>query len=122
MPRVIHFEINADDTQRAAKFYRELFDWKISRWNESSDYWLTESGTREEPGIDGGIQQREQPSDSTVNVIGVDSIEEYLEKVPQLGGVVLTDIMPIPGVGWAAYCKDSEGNTFGLFQSDESAS
>ena len=53
MPRVIHFEINADDTQRAAKFYRELFDWKISRWNESSDYWLTESGTREEPGIDG---------------------------------------------------------------------
>jgi predicted enzyme related to lactoylglutathione lyase len=29
--------------------------------------------------------------------------------------------MPIPGMGWLAYCKDSEGNIFGMMQADPSA-
>lgn len=26
-----------------------------------------------------------------------------------------------PGVGWLAYCKDTEGNIFGLMENDPSA-
>ena len=121
MPRVVHFEINADDPERAARFYREVFNWNINRWEGPLDYWLAETGSKEEPGIDGGIMLREQPGAATINTIGVESIDEYMEKIPRLGGKVITEKMPIPGVGWSAYCLDSEGNTFGIFQSDENA-
>ena len=29
--------------------------------------------------------------------------------------------MPIPGVGWLAYMKDTEGNVFGMMQADANA-
>ena len=32
MPRVVHFEIPAENPERAAKFYKEVFDWKIEKW------------------------------------------------------------------------------------------
>jgi predicted enzyme related to lactoylglutathione lyase len=31
------------------------------------------------------------------------------------------DKMPVPGMGWFAQCKDPEGNSFGLWQTDSSA-
>jgi predicted enzyme related to lactoylglutathione lyase len=30
--------------------------------------------------------------------------------------------MPVPSMGWFATCKDTEGNDFGLWQHDPSAS
>ncbi len=29
--------------------------------------------------------------------------------------------MAVPGIGWLAYCIDTEGNTFGVLQADEAA-
>ena len=29
MSRVVHFEINADNVERASKFYRAVFGWKL---------------------------------------------------------------------------------------------
>ena len=29
--------------------------------------------------------------------------------------------MAIPGIGWLAYCLDTEGNTFGVMEADEKA-
>ena len=37
---VVHFEIPADDPERAAKFYRELFGWEIKHMGGPMDYWL----------------------------------------------------------------------------------
>ena len=37
------------------------------------------------------------------------------------GGTVALAKMPIPGVGWLAYCKDTEGNIFGMMQPDPKA-
>jgi predicted enzyme related to lactoylglutathione lyase len=39
--------------------------------------------------------------------------------VRELGGTA-DDKQPIPSIGWYSHCMDTEGNTFGLFQSDES--
>jgi predicted enzyme related to lactoylglutathione lyase len=36
MPRVVHFEIPADDTGRAVKFYQKVFGWKIEKWGISN--------------------------------------------------------------------------------------
>jgi uncharacterized protein len=32
MPTIVHFEIPADDIDRAKKFYSDLFGWKIEKW------------------------------------------------------------------------------------------
>jgi predicted enzyme related to lactoylglutathione lyase len=37
------------------------------------------------------------------------------------GGVIALPKMPVPGVGWLAYCKDIDGHVFGVLQPDASA-
>jgi len=68
MPKIVHFEINADDLSRAKGFYERVFKWKIEKW-EGGDYWVITSGDEDEEGIDGGMQQREEPTDQIFNYI-----------------------------------------------------
>lgn len=121
MSRVNHFEINADDPERAAKFYADVFGWKIDKWEGPVDYWLATTGESEEPGIDGAIMHREKPTDTTVNTISVDSVDSFMEKVTASGGKVLSSKTTIPGVGYHAYCMDTEGNPFGIMENDPQA-
>ena len=114
MPRVVHFEIPADNPTRAAGFYRTVFGWEIKKW-EGMDYWLAATGKKEEMGIDGAIMGRDTAA-TVVNTIGVSSIDEYREKVKRNGGTLVTEKSEIPGVGWFCYCKDTEGNLFGILE------
>ncbi len=118
MPRVIHFEIAIDKPDRAVKFYSEVFGWNVEKWGPV-DYWLVQTG--EGPGIDGTLKMRERPHESTTNTVEVSSLEEYMAKVAEKGGEVISEKMTIPGYGYFAYCKDTEGNVFGIIESDESA-
>ncbi len=120
MPRVVHFEIPVDKVDRAIKFYADVFGWKIQKWGPQ-DYWLVGTGEKSQPGIDGAITKREAPTTSTVNTIEVPALEEYLTKITKNGGKILTSKSKIPGVGYFAYCQDTEGNAFGVLQGDESA-
>lgn len=119
MPRVTHFEINADDPERAVKFYQQAFGWKISTWEGPLEYWLIETGEEGEPGIDGAIMRREQQW-TTVNTIEVPSYEDFAKKVKQAGGQIVTPKQAIPGVGHHSYCLDTEGNVFGILEPDYS--
>jgi predicted enzyme related to lactoylglutathione lyase len=120
MPRVIHFEIHADDPSRAVKFYEKVFDWKISKWEGPADYWLAKTGEEKHPGINGAIMQRTSKG-STWNTIDVSSVDEYLQKILKAGGKVIQKKTAVPGVGYMAYCADTEGNVFGIMQADEKA-
>ncbi len=120
MNRVIHFEINADEPERAIKFYDTVFGWKTNKWEGEFDYWLVNTGEDADPGINGGIMKR-QDQQSIVNTIGVDSVDEYLEKIVEAGGEVVMGKTPVPGIGYSAYIKDTEGNVVGLMQEDTSA-
>ncbi len=120
MPRVIHFEIPADDPQRAVRFYEQALGWQISTWGGPDDYWLAKTGEQPEMGIDGAIMRR-QPGQGVVNTVGVSSVDEYCRRVVEAGGRVLQPKMPIPGVGYFAYCADTEGNNFGIMESDPNA-
>jgi predicted enzyme related to lactoylglutathione lyase len=120
MPRPVHFEISARSPERAAAFYRDVFDWEITKWNGSSDYWVIVTG-KFGPGIDGGLLRREAWNRGTVNTIDVPSIEEALERIVASGGRITDPTMAIPGVGWLAYCEDPEGNRFGVMQADPQA-
>ncbi len=117
MPRVTHFEIFAEDPQRATEFYHNVFGWRVEKWNGPLDYWQLTTGSGE-PGINGAIAKRERPDERVVNTIDVPDLDAYLKVVNQHGGRTVVEKVAIPGVGWMAYCEDPEGNRFGLLQGD----
>lgn len=128
MPRVIHFEIHADNPDRAVVFYSTVLGWHFTKWSGPIDYWLIKTGEREQPGIDGGMMRRHgaapangQPVSAYVCTVDVPNIDEYLTKATGHGGSVALPKMPIPNIGWLAYIKDTEGNILGLMQPDTAA-
>ncbi|MCK4804998.1 MAG: VOC family protein [Spirochaetes bacterium] len=121
MLRVTHFEISVDDPERAIKFYADAFGWKIKKWEGPMDYWLITTGPEDQPGIDGGLMKREHPGASTTNTIDVPSVDEFISKITEAGGKIVAPKQSIPGVGYFAYCQDTEGNTFGIMEEDTSA-
>ena len=120
MSRVIHFDLSADNPERAAKFYRSVFNWKVNKWEGPEDYWLIQTGTEKEPGVTGGVAGRIKPEDTTAVVFDVESVDEVSKKVVDAGGKIREEKKAIPGVGYLIMCRDTEGNTFGIMQIDES--
>ena len=126
MSRVVHFEIHADDPQRAANFYQSVFGWHIQKWDGPADYWLVTTGQAPEPGIDGAIVKRMGPINGDaviayVCTVDVPSVDDAIAKITSHGGTIVLPKMPVPGVGWLVYAKDTEGNIFGSLQSDHNA-
>lgn len=119
MPRVIDFEIPADDVKRISKFYKAVFGWKIEKWKGPVDHWFLISGDEQEPGINGSFAKREDfPESTTVNVIGVDDIDKYMKLIKASHGTIIGNKITIPGVGYYVYFKDTEGNLMGMMQYD----
>jgi predicted enzyme related to lactoylglutathione lyase len=123
----VHFEVHADDPDRAAKFYTDLFGWDIKKWDGPTEYWMIVTGA-DGPGINGGMIRRpcpltadQQAVISHVNTVDVDDLDGYVSKGVALGGVLALPRFPIPGVGSMAYLKDTEGNIFGLIQMGRTA-
>jgi predicted enzyme related to lactoylglutathione lyase/ketosteroid isomerase-like protein len=118
--RVVHFEIGADDPERCAKFFTEVFGWQITKWDGPQPYWLCTTG-QGAAGINGGIMRHQDGKARTINTIEVESIEAAIERVKKAGGDVCVPKMPAPGVGWLAYCTDTEGGIHGVFVPDPAA-
>jgi len=121
MPRVVHFEFSAEDPKRAVRFYRDVFGWTFAKWEGPLEYWLITTGPDGEPGINGGVGRRTEPGEGTVNTVAVSDIDDALTRVTRGGGEVTQPKHAIPGVGWQAYCRDPEGNVFGIHQADATA-
>ncbi len=121
MPRVAYFEITAEKPERAIEFYEKVFGWKIVKWKGPIDHWLITTGGEDESGIDGGLGRRGEFIPNQVDYIVVSSIDEFIYKVKNNGGIIVTPKQPIPTVGYYAFFKDPEGNIFGLMEYDESA-
>ncbi len=122
---VIHFEIQADDLARAKKFYENTFDWKIEQMMTKEkggmDYWGLTTRAEGKPGINGGLYER--PKDDKLTTydctIQVDDIDEAMKAVKKNGGSIVREKGEIPGVGWFARGRDTEGNIFGIMQPTE---
>lgn len=121
--RVVHFEVPFNDGERARAFYREAFGWSIDEMPELNYSMVstgprTEQGMPSEPGfINGGMFDRAGASaPNPVITISVDSIDAALNQIGQLGGLTVTDKMPVGDMGFAAYFTDTEGNVMGLWE------
>lgn len=126
MPRVIHFEIHAGDPARAVSFYEKVFGWTFQKWEGPMEYWLVTTGPDDQPGINGGLMPRRDELDGTaviayVCTVDVKSVDGSVATVESNGGTLVVPKMPIPGLGWLVYCKDTEGNIFGMMQGDPNA-
>jgi predicted enzyme related to lactoylglutathione lyase len=124
MDRVVHFEIPAEDVDRARKFYSENFDWKLNELGpEMGHYVLVHTGPTDEQGmprelgfINGGLMRRDPSASSPVLVIAVADADQAVEKVKRSGGQLVGEILDIPGVGRYARVQDTEGNVIGVIK------
>ena len=113
--KIVHVEFPAKDVDRAESFWEGLGGWSIeSAGMEGLDYRMFQ-----DDGWGGAVYPQMEDEGGTTIYFGSDDIDADLAKVRELGGTA-DDKQPIPHVGWFARCKDTEGNSFSLFQSDES--
>ena len=129
MNRVVHFEIQVDDAERAMKFYKDIFGWNFQQWGEQK-YWMIMTAEKDskEAGINGGLLPRagkaptgECAANAYVCTMQVENFDEIAGKVVASGGAVAMPKFAFPGMAWQGYFIDTEGNTFGIHQPDKDA-
>ncbi len=130
MSRVVHFEIQVDDLERAKQFYAEVFGWTYEDYGAmtGTPYWGITTGPGDQPGINGGILQRpvpapgpEQGTNAYVCTMQVDDYDATERKILDAGGQVALPKAALAGMAWQGYYLDTEGNTFGIHQPDPNA-
>jgi len=120
--KVVHFEVPADDLDRARRFYGEVFGWDLQSMPGMGYTLVTttpsgETGPLEPGAINGGMMARQGPITAPVIVIDVPDIDEALGKVEKLGGKMAIGRQTVGEMGFSAYFHDPEGNLIGLWQS-----
>src|SRR5713101_3969585 len=123
--RVVHFEIPADNVERAKNFYKQSFGWDINQYpgmeyhmvNTTEVDQKTQAPTK--PGaINGGLAKRNSDTNhATVITVDVQDIDAALKSIEQHGGKMVQKKQPVADMGFTAYFKDTEGNIVGLWQS-----
>ena len=122
MDKVVHFEIPVDDLERAQKFYKSVFGWKMEsvpgiEYIMIGTTPVDEKGIPKEIGsINGGMMKRQRPVTSPIITIMVEDIEDAMINVKKMGGEIVRGKMQVGEFGYAAYFKDLEGNILGLWQ------
>ncbi len=123
MDKVVHFELPADDIERAKKFYEQVFKWHIITMPNEGYVMLHTGPTNDQDGmvkesgfINGGMLKRQAPINQLVITIDVASIDDASKEIKAQGGTVIRGKEPVGDIGYAAYFKDSEGNVLGLWE------
>ena len=120
IPRIVWFEIPADNPERAKKFYSQMFGWKIENMNGMADYWHIDTGGSDDV-PDGGMMKRVHPAQPITNYIAVASADEAAAKVQKLGGTICKTKTAVPTMGYFVVCRDTENNEFALWERNEDA-
>lgn len=124
----MHFEIQADDMERAIAFYKGVFGWNFEKWGDH-DYWMIMTAEKDskEPGINGGLLPRPAKlgeacgTNAFVCTMVVENFDTMAERILAAGGRLAMPKFALPGMAWQGYFLDTEGNTFGIHQPDPAA-
>jgi len=123
MNKVIWFEIPFDESERAQKFYKDVFGRQINHFPDMDCYAVittdTDPQTMEPKGhgaINGGLLKRDDTGKHPVILIGVPSIDEHLKKIEQNGGKTVMPKVTVGNFGLYARVSDTEGNVIGLWE------
>jgi uncharacterized protein len=113
---IVHYELEAEDADRAQAFWGGLFGWEFGAGMPEMDYRMAQIS--ETAGVAIFPSEKRQGHPNVYHAI--DDIDAGTAKVRELGGTA-AEKMPVPGHGWFAACSDTEGNAFHLWQQDSSA-
>ncbi len=115
---IVHFEIPADDAERAMSFYQKLFGWKFKKFPMPGDaYYMIKAKDSKGVGIDGGLMKRQNPGQLFMNYILVPSVDQFLQKAREAGAEIVMERQELDGgMGAVASFKDPEGNMIGLHE------
>jgi predicted enzyme related to lactoylglutathione lyase len=124
----VHFEIPTENKERANTFYQSAFGWNLVPM-QGMDYTSAittpsdeQTGMPSAPGaINGALFPRTDSLRTPIITIDVDDVDAALAQIESAGGSVAQAKEAVPGMGWYAYFKDTEGNIMGLWQTDSSA-
>jgi predicted enzyme related to lactoylglutathione lyase len=117
--QIVHLEIPAGDTAKAREFWGSLFGWEWQAFEGSPrEYHMTQFSETQGGAI---YEPEDAGARGTRAYFDVDDINAANARVRKLGGEA-GDPMPVPGMGWFSLCTDTEGNDFGLWQTDPNAS
>ncbi|MEZ4402801.1 MAG: VOC family protein [Kofleriaceae bacterium] len=117
-----HFSINADDVERARRFYADVFGWQFHAWGPPGFYQIEAPGSQ----VLGALQSRRHlvAGQRTVGfecTIAVPSIDKTEAAIKAAGGTVIMARSVIVGVGTLMFFQDPDGNVFGAMQYDPAA-
>jgi predicted enzyme related to lactoylglutathione lyase len=118
---LVWFEIPANDTARAKKFYSSLFGWKITKFPGSpEEYWHIDTGG-DDASPDGGMLARKHSAHTITNYVSVPSVDKAAAKVKKLGGEICMEKTAVPTMGYFVIVKDTEDNSFALWEMNPDA-
>ena len=125
MDKIVHFEIPADDIERAKKFYSESFGWNVNTIPDM-DYTIATTGPTgedrmpsEKGFINGGMTKRNDKVKNVVITVEVEDIVETIDIVTKNGGMVVGERTAVGDMGFVAYVQDTENNIIGLWENAE---
>jgi uncharacterized protein len=127
MNPVVHFEMPAEDRDRMAAFYQQVFGWKTEMLGPDMGEYVvvTTAESDVKPGapagaINGGfyLKKPDWPAQYPSIVIAVDDVVSAMKRVGKAGGKVLGEPMQIPGIGRYVSFFDTEGNRVSMLQPD----
>ena len=72
------------------------------------DYWHIDTGGADDS-PDGGMIVRKHDRQPITNYLSVPSVTRGMAKVVKLGGTVCVPKTAVPGMGYFAICRDTEG-------------
>jgi predicted enzyme related to lactoylglutathione lyase len=115
---ITHVDIPVDDVERATRFYGRVFGWDIQEYPGFEGYPMWRAPNQVSGG---GLAPRDASLQRPRSTVEVDSIDETLRLVTELGGRVLVPRSEITATSWWAVFEDPEGNEIGLHEGDEEA-
>jgi uncharacterized protein len=110
---ITHIDIPVSDTGAGARFYGGLFGWHIAEAPGFEGYPMWQAPNKISGG---GLAPREEGFTQPRSYVEVDSIDESVAKVTELGGKILMEKSPISETSWWAIFEDPDGNVMGLYE------
>lgn len=110
---ITHIDIPVDDIERATGFYSGLFGWDIAEMPGFEGYPMWQAPNKISGG---GLAPRDEGFQQPRSYVEVDSIDDAMRKVTELGGREVMPKTEITPTSWWAVFLDTEGNEVGLYE------
>jgi uncharacterized protein len=120
---VAHFSINADEPDRAMRFYEGVFGWKFQAYGPPGFFMIDMPPAT--LALRGSLQKRPDGRPAPLTgfecTIAVPDAAAAVAAVESHGGEIVMPLCTLAGIGHLFYFKDPEGNMVGAMQYDSNA-